>query len=442
MNPKEFIIKAQPKQEEFIEAILSGKYNTGIFGGAMRGGKSWVCCILFILLCKFFPGSKWVIIRKDRPALESTIVPTFNKVVPKNFLVNFNKSKLIATFANGSQIHFIGENIERDAELDDFKGLECNGFFFEQIEEISEKLFELSYIRSMPGSWVIPGDVQPPQLILASCNPSENWIKERFYDKFRAGTLPAKTFYLESKIFDNDVIMASGMVDEIFANLDPVSVRMYRDGDWDAFKYDNAFMYSFDRKKHVTAVKPFYRDLPLILSFDFNVEPLTCIVGQSGNDFLFVIDELQVNPRGSDMIYEMCSLIMEKYTAMLYIVTGDASGRVRTLQSHRNSYEAIQKYLNLTDAQVQVRRQNISLKDSRVLCNSVLHAFPVSIYEGCKTLITECKSAVFEKGILRKNRKDAKLDSLDAFRYMIDYALPDFLEFLKPDSNFGKAQEI
>lgn len=435
--------EAQPKQKEFIEAVFSGKYNTLIYGGAMRGGKSYVCCAILLMLCKMYPGSKWVIVRESRPSLERTIIPTFNKICPSTptFSYKFNHSKLIAFFSNGSQIHFMEESIERDPNLNRFLGVECNGFFFEQIEEISEKLFELSYIRSMPGSWVIPGDKQPPQLIMASCNPTEEWLKTRIWDKFMEDKLPHNIYCLPAKIADNEVMMASGKVDEIFANLDPLSVRMFRDGDWDAFKYEKTFMYSFDSKIHVGRSMPLYGDEPLTLSFDFNVEPLTCLVAQCAAEFIWVHEEIQIDHKGKDMVREVCAYIAKKYPGRLYIVTGDASGRKREVQSNLNHYEAIQKYLNLTDEQMMVRKKNIGLKDSRSLCNSILSNYPVRIHESCKTLIRECKSGMFKNGQLIKNRTDKKMDSLDAFRYLLDYALPDFLEFLQPETNFGYAQD-
>ena len=59
-----------PKQQEFLDAVFSYKYSFIVFGGAIRGGKTYALLGLFILLCKIYPGSRWAIVRKDLPTIK------------------------------------------------------------------------------------------------------------------------------------------------------------------------------------------------------------------------------------------------------------------------------------------------------------------------------------------------------------------------------------
>lgn len=422
-------VTTHTKQDELVEAFFSKKYDTLIYGGARGGGKTMLFCILLILLCKFYPRSRWIVIRESTPSLKRTILETFWSVCPTNFLKKFNQTSLKAQFKNGSFIEFMSEDFERDPNLNRFRSLEANGVFFEQVEEINEKTFNEAYIIS--GRWKRPNPM-PPRMVMASCNPADNWVKTRFWEPYRDGLLSENIFYLRATIADNPVLFNDKDYMKAFDNLDPLTRRLYLEGDWDAFVNTKAFLYSFSKDRHVSPFISPFDNVPIILSFDFNVEPFTCLIGQRDAELLWIYEEIQIDhSQGDDLIITMCREIKKKYPSSWYIVTGDASGRQRTLTSQNSAYDLIQRALRLTDQQMQVRRQNISLKDSRVLCNSVLSHFPLKIHPRCKTLVSECKSAQFVNGKLIKNRTEKKLDSLDAMRYMIDYALEDFLEFLK-----------
>ena len=74
--------KSNPKQIEFLCNALNPKwYGYFAYGGAIRGGKSYV--VLFILhqLCLKFPKSKWVIVRASLPDLKKTTIPSFKYLI-------------------------------------------------------------------------------------------------------------------------------------------------------------------------------------------------------------------------------------------------------------------------------------------------------------------------------------------------------------------------
>lgn len=267
-----------PKQQEFLKAALSGLYSFILYGGGIRGGKSFAGIGLLLLLCKIFPGSRWAIVRKDMPTIVKNVFPTWDKICPQNFVLYDRRKNTMnphVEFTNGSQILFFPENYSQDKELNRFKGLEVNGFLGDEINELQFEAFEKMIERA--GSYIIPGEdvKQPKPLIAATCNPSPGWVKKTIYIPSTGGTLRPEWIYIQARIFDNPYIPQA-----YFDTLKTLSIYMYRvfvEGDWDfQGKSPNAYWRSFEIDKHVINM-PHDRDLPIHLSIDDNVLPYISI---------------------------------------------------------------------------------------------------------------------------------------------------------------------
>jgi hypothetical protein len=416
-----------PKQQQFIEAVFSGKYSFLCYGGAMGGGKSFVCLAVLILLAKVYPRSKWCVIRESLPTLKKTSLETFKKLVPTNFVKSYNQQEQIYTFQNDSQIMFMSEDFAHDKDFDRFKGLEVNGFLLEQIEELQEKLLEVCFVRA--GRWLI--DKMPPRpLILANVNPTLSWPKLKVFDRYVKRTLPNDWFYEPAKISDNPVLYNDvNYMHNVTAHLDDLTRRRLIDGDWSAFAVDKPYLYNFSIDKHIVhSYKP-NPHLPILVSFDFNVEPMTATVGQKIDDLTgYIFDEFEINNGSTE---EMCALIRAKYKDW-YLntqVTGDASGRNRTAitQGNLNHYRVIKDSLQLLDRDLLVPKTNPQHKDSRVHCNSVLQHAKFYLTGNCEKVKMDCIYAqVDEFGELVKTKEQGR-HFFDGYRYMCHAFYPDFI---------------
>lgn len=218
-----------PKQQEFIDAVVSGKYRQMLYGGAIRGGKSYVLIALIFLFCRVFPGSRWAIVRKDMPTLRKNTLPVFEALRPTTFCRQFNQSTWTARCSNGSEVLFWPESYTRDPELNRWRGLEVNGFAFEEVNEVQEASWNKGIERA--GSWKVRGGgPQPPPLLLASCNPTDGWVKDAFHDPWESGTLEAPRFYLPARITDNPHIDPAYL--ESLKDLPEPEYRRFVLGDW------------------------------------------------------------------------------------------------------------------------------------------------------------------------------------------------------------------
>lgn len=259
------LIEFTPKQLEAFECILSEKYNFILYGGAIRGGKTFWGLLSLLILCEVFKGSRWCVIRQDSERIRTTTIPSFSKIDKKGVL---KQSPYEYHHHNGSVIMFKGENFDRDKELDWMKGLEVNGFLFEEINECQEKTLNKAFERA--GSWNLKGE-QPIPLILATCNPSPNWVKDRIYDRWKNGTLPKTYAYIPAKITDNPYL--SDEYKESLNNLPKYEYMVFVDGDWDVqLKTGGEFFKAFELERHVIPIT-IDKNKSYHISIDDNVNP-------------------------------------------------------------------------------------------------------------------------------------------------------------------------
>ncbi len=158
--------------------------------------------------------------------------------------------------------------------------------------------------------------------------------------------------------------------------IDPYYYTVYTLGRWGNVKIGAPFIFTFDKQKHIIpGLQPIDR-LPVILSFDFNVDPITCHSGQVEDDLseVRVLDEFRI--LNSD-IYELCKRIEVAYPDKKLLVTGDASGQNRTaLKRDLDYYKVIRQELKLQMAQFKLPGANPPIKKTRLLCNSLLARHP------------------------------------------------------------------
>lgn len=277
MSKESVLFSPFPKQVEFLEAALSGLFSFILYGGGIRGGKSFAGVGLLLILCKIFPGSRWAIVRKDMPTIVKNVFPTWEKLCPSNFVKHDRRKDTMnphVEFTNGSRILFFPENYSQDKELNRFKGLEVNGFLAEEINELQYETFEKMIERA--GSYIVSGlEKQPKPIIAATCNPSPGWVKKIIYTPWVEGNLRKKWTYIRARIFDNPYIPQEYF--DVLKTLSRYMYRVYVEGDWDfQNKSPNAYWRSFELDNHISNY-PHEPNLPIHISVDSNVLPYIAI---------------------------------------------------------------------------------------------------------------------------------------------------------------------
>lgn len=367
-------MELSPKQSEAFRIAVSGEKDIILYGGAIRGGKTIWLLTTFCYLASAYPRSRWVIVRESLPTLKRTTLVSFGALLSEGlnkYVKDFNRDTYTVTFQNESQIIFMAESFDADKELNRFRGLEINGAGCEEINELQEATFYKLIERT--GTWLKAGDV--PSVILATCNPSQNWVKSLFYDKWINGTLPEKWAYIQAKITDNPFIPKK-YLEGLKANMRPIEYQKFVEGDWDAVEANNRFATEWD-EKYIREDIVWRPEQTVYVSMDFNVEPFAFIYYHAFYDktgFHFHILEEEEIKGGS--IVEAAQRIRWKAHPWMHslVITGDYNGNARNL-SGGTYYEQLARELAIPMRRVQTT-PNITHKESRNNLNYVLFHNP------------------------------------------------------------------
>lgn len=218
-------------------------------------------------------------------------------------------------------------------------------------------------------------------------------------------------------------------VDEAKTQLDDINFRQeylaeYVDAN------DRPYLYAFNEGKHaIDSYEPNIH-IPLLITFDFNKDPMTACIGQQVNDNRAgIFDEIQLRDGSTP---EVCDLIRSKYPRWdgMIDVTGDSTGENRSalVRGNLNHYRVIKTELGLKDFNLKVPKKNMAHKDSRILCNSVLQNAEFFITKNCKRTISDMKAAnVDEHGEIIKTQQEGR-HFFDNSRYFIHACWPDFIK--------------
>lgn len=207
---------------------------------------------------------------------------------------------------------------------------------------------------------------------------------------------------------------------EQLAVIDPYYYKVFTLGKWGNIQVGDPFCLTFSKEKHV-GTTTLNRAFEVKLSFDFNVNPITCQVFQDYNGWQYGIESIKLD---SSDIYKLCDYINMKYRGCLFIVTGDATGQNTTalVQDGINYYTVIKSKLNLSITQIRVPTVNPKVKENRVLVNAVFTMCNIRLDPvNCKGLIFDLENVSvndmgdIDKGDRSNPRKRA--DHLDGARY-------------------------
>jgi hypothetical protein len=382
------MIEFTPKQTEAMNAVASEEYSFILFGGAMGGGKTFFGLSALLIMCQAFPKSRWCVIREDLEKIRITTIPSFTKLNPSGRL---KTSPYEYTHPNGSVIMFKGENYDKDRELNWMKGLEVNGFLFEEINECSETALDIAFGRA--GRWEC--NPRPKPIIMATCNPTFNWVKKRVYDKWERAELPPNWLYIPSKITDNPHLTEA--YKENLLNMPRFQYELFVKGNWNIqLKTGGEFYKCFELDKHITNIS-YDPTLPLHISWDDNVNPyLPLGIFQLKGKEVLMIDEI-AGETPNNTIKGVCNEFKRRYfshSAGLFIY-GDATANKEDtkLEKGYNFYRLIVDELKDYKPNLRVMRSNPSVVMRGNWINTIfekeLAGMSVKIDENCKRMILD-----------------------------------------------------
>lgn len=242
------------------------------FGGARGGGKSWCTQRKSVLGCIKYPGMRVLIVRRRYEDLENSVIePILNLVNGK--LAEYNTTKHLLTFANGSYIRFGNMESFGAATAGKYQGQEYDWIFLEEATQFTEQEF-----RGIAAC--CRGVSNIPKRIYMTANPGgigHQWVKRLFVTRdFRDSENPEDYEFIKATVEDNVDLMESSP-DYINAlDLLPEDIRLaHRYGDWDALA--GGFFPEFTPRTHVVKDFQINPAWSKFRAFDYGLDMFACL---------------------------------------------------------------------------------------------------------------------------------------------------------------------
>lgn len=375
-----------------------------------------------------------LVVRKYAADLRESCYKLFRQLIDgyglqEYFKFNYsNEHRKITYLPNGRSLVFRGcDDPEKLKSIVAFGSLlieEATQLEFEDFLELNRRLRGIPHIR-----------------ITLLLNPvSENhWIKTRLCDpegSYAGQTSEVRCTYNQNRNQSGESFLTPADIAELerLKEINENHYRIYVLAEWGVDNTEGKFCWAFKRSQIVPT--QMNEEVSAWLSFDFNVDPLTCTVAQvfPYEQTVRAIECLQLS---NSNIYEMCNRIKASYPDTIWFVTGDATGQNRSALSRDNVnyYHVIRLELGLSDAQMKMTASNPPIEDNRLLVNAMHQTWTVEIDPvRCKPLIYDLTYVeVNGRGEIIKDRSSSKkyADFLDCWRYLVNTAVKEHLDFYR-----------
>ena len=187
-------MKLSKKQNDLLSLILDDSYTEILVGGSAGGGKSSTICYAVLILAKKFPGYRCAICRKTSPALRLTTFEEMKQTLNREGLIKrearqtsgydyeLDNMAFEIRFVNGSKIHFMSLDLRGDEDLQRLGSTNLDDVYIDEAGEIAFEAYQIAKSRIGRG----PASImyKRPGKIIMSCNPSQNFLREYFYDPY------------------------------------------------------------------------------------------------------------------------------------------------------------------------------------------------------------------------------------------------------------------
>lgn len=403
-------IKVNPTYIPLIEDTTECLF---IYGGSGSGKSFFVAQKVILRLLSETPH-KFLVLRKVGSTIKDSVFALLKEVIFDYGVSNeFTINKTDYSFTHiptGNQI--LCKGLDEPEKIKSITGI--TSVWYEELTEFDFDDYTQVLLR-------VRGEHKNYVQFIGTFNPiSEyHWIKKKIVDEI----IPINPKYKIIKTTYQDNKSLSPTDIERIKDLketNPLYYQIYCLGDWGVEDKSGKFAYSFNEEKHVKDLTDNLNEL-IYLSFDFNVNPITCQVIQFYNDTIYVIESIKLS---NSNIYDLCGVIKAKYgTDRMYLITGDATGQNRNamVKDNLNYYKIIQAELNVSSNQIKLPTVNPPIAENQVLVNLLLERYKVEIdREKAQPLIYELKyTEMDEHKRIKKDRSSDRtlVDNLDGFRY-------------------------
>jgi hypothetical protein len=327
-----------------------------------------------------------------------------NRLIDLNWVQKTNETELSILLKNGSTISLKG--------ADNYDSLRGVGLDFIVLDEFADIDPEAWYETLRPTL----SDKQGKALFIGTPKGIGNWSYELYQTCIDNEDWQSYQFTTEQggNVKPEEIAAAKRDLDE----------RTFRQEFQATFEtYAGRIYYAFDRAHNVIDAEPTAQDTQTIfIGMDFNIDPMSAVVGIRRGDDVIIIDEIRLF---SSNTQEAVDEIKSRYPKSKIWVYPDPAARQRKTSAGgatditilQNAGWVVKSPNNHTPVRDRINAVNARLCST----DGVRHLF---VTKRCKYTIEALERQVYKEGSTQPD-KDGGYDHMnDALGYMIDYLFP------------------
>lgn len=422
-----------PHQQRFMSLAFNPQVdNAGLIGG-YGCGKTVAGCRLAIALAHANPGLPGLYSCLDYPILRDAILPVFEAELHKLGLIEglhytidhrqvctFHSAR--DSYGNESVIYFRPVDGARNLRkivsasyawaVKDESGLYAD----EAHRKIEER------VRHGAASVRVIADVTTPEGLGPLYDTYVVEPRKRAasagVDGQLVGDEPNRL--VRGRTYDNPHL-DRGYVQRLLERYDDRLVAAYLDGHF--VPMFTGLCFRFTEHEHVDYRATYDPHLPIVMGWDFNVNPMSVTLNHWHHDRLWTFDEIVLQTSHTD---EVCGVFLDSYGGHMggLRVCGDAAGRARSTKSIHTDYDIIEDRLSwMPNFKLDVPTANPSQRESINTLNALLKNgnghISYSIHPRCVETVKSWQTTVYVEGTREIYKGDDSYEHLtDGLRYV------------------------
>lgn len=359
-----------PAQQEFLNIPHNHKIDVAIYQGGYGSGKTWCGSLLGILLAMLYPGCRGLVGAKEYELVRKTTLVSYLEHLEKMGFkygvdYSYNKVDKIIKFSNGSEILF--------SALDDpekFKSLNLHWAEIEEASQVSDSTFK-QLIGRLRNTFIGKDWKDFRYRLFGHTNPQpdKGWIWRRFVEESK------ENYRLVIAPTTNNIFLPEHYVESMKESFDEEYYRINVLGEFG--DYASGLVVKGFNEKNIANLS-YRKEMPLHLTWDFNVDPMSCIIAHKTDKCVYYFDECVLENSSTE---RTINEVIRRYPDHVgdIIINGDASGDNRSTQSEYSNYviikNALQKHYPNKKIKFDLRPFNPPIKNriaafNAMICNS------------------------------------------------------------------------
>lgn len=378
------------------DALHSETKNTLLLGG-VGSGKTFTGCCFVLKQIGEQPYATGLIGANTYQQLRDVSISALTEFFDElNIPYVYNKNEAIIT-VNG-----ITKILCRSMEnYDKWRGVEIGWYWLDEVAYSKKDSFDVVVGRLR--------DKKAKRLhgLLTTTPKGMNWLFDYFHENGELKTDEYSYIQVDSR---KNKHLPAGYIESLYGQYDEKFAKQEIEGQFINIASGRIY-YSFDRDKHIKKANKEESDVyPIWIGMDFNVDPMTAVVGYIKDDVLHIYDEFYEKDSNTR---DVSTKILYKYGNQLTVIP-DYTGKKRTTNASKSDIQILKSF------SFNVESTGNPFRLDRYACvNTCFHNKKIVIDPKCKMLIKDLENVSYKVGSNDPDTKDKTLTHIsDALGYL------------------------